>query len=164
MPSLAVATHNESRSTRVFNDFAVPDELYSDVIGVTEDGDLTELVFSSAQDPRLLNKTFVALSTNPETQVVSVESGIEGDYPRDAVFTVDGQHVLIAGRDSQNVLVYNVATHTVEAEIVVSGPPVNLAATPDGRYALSANTSGKSVSVIDLSDFTLAADIPLSNA
>ena len=141
----------------------LPDEWLAGAVAVREYDGVVEIVWAEARDPRALAGVLQGtLAVTP--QHVSVNSAPEGDVPRDAVFTNDGQKILIANRDTGNVLVYDTDTRNLNADIDVGDQPVNLALSPDGQYALTANTASDTVSVIDLNTLTVAAEVPVSSA
>ena len=74
----------------------------------------------------------------------------EGDTPAELAFTPDGAKIVIANRDSQNLVVFDAATRQVLQIIPVTGSPNSLAITADGHYAVTANLFEDTASVVDL--------------
>jgi hypothetical protein len=73
----------------------------------------------------------------------------EGDAPSGIAFTPDGERILIAHRDSRNVL-EDSASGDFLGSIPVFGAPLDLAVSSDGRYAVTANGREDTASIIDL--------------
>ena len=93
---------------------------------------------------------------------LSVNSEPDGDMPREAVFTPDGQSVLVVHRDTNNLVIYDADTRSVTATIPVGNSPVDVAVTPNGQYALVPNLLSNTVSIVDLTTRTVAAHVPIT--
>jgi YVTN family beta-propeller protein len=74
----------------------------------------------------------------------------EGDSPTDIAFTPDGSRILIAHRDTRNLIVFNAATRVVIGAIALSGSPNSVAVSSDGQYAVTANVYEDTASIVDL--------------
>lgn len=96
-----------------------------------------------------------AAMRNPVTSraalvTLATEQFPEGDTPTAVQFTPDGATIVLAHRDSQNLVLIDAVTRTFLNEIAVSGSPNALALTSDGTLAVTANVFEDTVSVIDL--------------
>jgi YVTN family beta-propeller protein len=85
----------------------------------------------------------------------------EGDMPMDVAFTPDGAKIVVAHRDSQNLIVFDAGTRVVLQTIPVSGSPNSLAITADGQYAVTANLFENTASIVDLSIGAEVAAVPV---
>ncbi|USO00011.1 MAG: YncE family protein [Phycisphaeraceae bacterium] len=88
----------------------------------------------------------------------------EGDAPSDVVFTPDGSTIVIAHRESGNLILWDAATRTFEGEAPVSGAAQALDITPDGQAAVVACVDTATVSIVDLNTLAETAVIPVGNA
>src|SRR5688572_2580721 len=88
---------------------------------------------------------------------------LEGDTPSGAAFTPDGTRLLVAHRDSKNVVVYDAATRDVLAVVALSGSPNDVAVSGDGAFAVTPNVFEDTASIIDLATATEVAVIPVGN-
>ncbi|MCU0979313.1 MAG: S8 family serine peptidase, partial [Pirellulaceae bacterium] len=95
---------------------------------------------------------------------LSVNAEPDGDMPREAVFTPDGQSVLVVHRDTDNLVIYDADTRSVTATIPVGRSPVDVAVTPNGQYALVPNLVSNTVSIVDLTTRTVAAHVPITGS
>lgn len=75
----------------------------------------------------------------------------EGDTPTEMAFTPDGLKIVIAHRDSQNLVVFDADTRDVLMTIPLSGSPNSLAITSDGQHAVTANIFEDTMSIVALS-------------
>ncbi len=85
----------------------------------------------------------------------------EGDAPSDVVFTPDGQTIIIAHRESQNLILWDAATRAFVGEVPLSGLAQSVDVTPDGATAVVACLGNDSVSIVDLNTLTETAVIPV---
>ena len=97
----------------------------------------------------------------PEAQFVLTGSNPEGDAPSDVAYTPDGSMIVIAHRESRNLIVWDATTLAFVAEIPVSGAAQSIAITPDGTKAVVANIDNDTVSIVDLVSMTETAVIPV---
>jgi DNA-binding beta-propeller fold protein YncE len=74
----------------------------------------------------------------------------ESDIPSGVGFTTDGSTIIIAGRESKNLVLLNAATRAFIREIPLSGSPVDLAVSSDGIHAATANVLEDTVSIVNL--------------
>jgi len=88
---------------------------------------------------------------------------LEGDTPSGAAFTPDGTRLLVAHRDSKNVVIYDAATRDVLAVVALSGSPNDVAVSGDGAFAVTPNVFEDTASIIDLATATEVAVIPVGN-
>ena len=86
---------------------------------------------------------------SPPVSYIEAGSDPEGDSVAGVAFTADGSKVLIAERDSRNVVIWN-ADGTFDSAIDVSGTPAGIAVTPDGAWAVVPNLFEDTVSILDL--------------
>ena len=94
---------------------------------------------------------------------MSLGSDPEGDGPSEVVFSADGTQFLIAHRDSQNVVVFDAATHAVVQVIPVSGSPGALDISPNGQYVVTANLFEDTASIVDLTLGMEVAVVPVGD-
>ncbi len=87
----------------------------------------------------------------------------EGDMPMDLAFTPDGAKIIVAHRDSQNLIVFDADTRDVLQTIPVSGSPNSLAVTADGQYAVTANLFENTASIVDLLTGQEVAAVPVGS-
>ena len=100
----------------------------------------------------ILDLHFVGVGTDPE-----------GDTPTEVQFSADGTLIVIAHRDSQNLVVFDAATRAVLQTIALSGSPNSLALTPDGQYAVTANLFEDTASIVDLTAGVETAAVPVGD-
>jgi len=89
-----------------------------------------------------------------------VDPGItpEGDFMGFSAFTRDGNQVLLTNRATNNVTVYDWATHSVITNVMVGSYPGGIACTDS--FAVIALGFVDSVIVLRLSDYSIAARLP----
>ncbi len=85
----------------------------------------------------------------------------EGDAPSDVVFTPDGQTIIIAHRESENLILWDADTRAFVGEVPLSGLAQAVDVTPDGSTAVVACLGNNSVSIVDLGTLTETAVIPV---
>ncbi len=95
---------------------------------------------------------------------LSMNHDPEGDMPRKAAFTPDGESVLVVHRDTDNVMVFDAETRTVTATVPVGRRPVDVAVSPDGNYAVVPNLDANTVTVVDLPSRSVAAHVPITGS
>ncbi|MEL6429586.1 MAG: cytochrome D1 domain-containing protein [Planctomycetota bacterium] len=100
---------------------------------------------------RTASSTFESLNQDPE-----------GDMPRDAAFTSDGERILVVNRDTDNVTVFDFATRTVVATIAVGDFPVDVELSPNGQFAAVPNLLDDTVSIIDVASLSVTATVPVT--
>jgi len=91
---------------------------------------------------------------------VSVNVAPEGDSPTALAFSGDGSIVVVAHRDSHNLVVFDAATRQVVRTIELSGSPNDVAVTADGSWAVTANLFEDSASIVDLASGVEQAVVP----
>ena len=96
-----------------------------------------------------------------DAQFVFTGSEPEGDAPSDVVYSPDGSMIIIAHRESQNLILWDAATLTFVGEVPISGAAQSVAVTPDGSTAVVANIDNNTVSIVDLGSLTETAVIPV---
>ncbi len=74
----------------------------------------------------------------------------EGDTPSGVAMTPDGAKIVVAHRDTRNLVVLDAATRVFEREIALSGSPNGVAISPDGTRAVTPNVFEDTASIIDL--------------
>lgn len=82
----------------------------------------------------------------------------EGDYLAWPVFAPDGQTVVMANRDTDNVTIFDAVTRTVLANVDVGDYPAGLAVGTD--HIVVACVFSDEVWIIDRADFSIAAVVP----
>lgn len=97
----------------------------------------------------------------PDSQFVLGGSNPEGDAPSDVAYTPDGSMIVIAHRESRNLIVWDADTLAFVAEIPISGAAQSVAITPDGTRAVVANIDNDTVSIVDLVSMSETAVIPV---
>jgi YVTN family beta-propeller protein len=102
--------------------------------------------------PGELYLSFVGVGVDPE-----------GDTPMELAFTPDGAKIVIAHRDSHNLVVFDAATRLVVGVIPVSGSPNSLAISSLGIYAVTANLFEDTASVVDLTTGNEVAVVPVGD-
>lgn len=65
----------------------------------------------------------------------------EGDTASELAFTPDGSKIVVAHRDSKNLVVFDAATRQVLNVVPLSGSPNSLALSSLGTYAVTAKSS-----------------------
>ncbi len=85
----------------------------------------------------------------------------EGDNPADITFTPDGSTIVIAHRESRNLILWDAATAAFVGEVPLSGYPQALDITPDGTTAVVAILENNSVDIVDLTTLTVTQTIPV---
>jgi YVTN family beta-propeller protein len=85
----------------------------------------------------------------------------ENDAPTACGFSTDGTQIIVAGRESKNLIVWNAATRAFIRDIPLSGSPVDLAISPDGIHAVTANCLEDTISIINLSTGAETAVVPV---
>jgi YVTN family beta-propeller protein len=88
---------------------------------------------------RSLTTTFLKTGEDPE-----------GDSATAAGFTTDGQTIVIAHRESENLILFDADTRDFVAEIALSGSPNAMAISPDGVHAITANIFEGTASIVNL--------------
>jgi YVTN family beta-propeller protein len=94
---------------------------------------------------------------------LSTEEEPEGDTPTALAFTSDGATIVIAHRDSQNLVLFDAATRASTGVIDVTGSPNAMALTSDDALAVTANVFEDTVSIIDLGLGQEVAVIPVGD-
>ncbi|MDX9911681.1 MAG: GC-type dockerin domain-anchored protein [Phycisphaerales bacterium] len=74
----------------------------------------------------------------------------EGDAPSASRFTPDGSQIIVAHRDTKNLIVYDANTRAFVREIVLSGSPLDLDVSANGMYAVTANGIEDTASIVNL--------------
>lgn len=97
----------------------------------------------------------------PDAEFVFTGSEPEGDAPSDVAYTPDGGTIVIAHRESRNLVLWDASTLDFVGAIPVSGAAQSLAITPDGATAVVANIDNNTVSIVDLVAMTETAVIPV---
>jgi len=95
------------------------------------------------------------------TETHTTAIGPEGDLPMAARFTPDGARIVIAHRDSRNLVVFDAATRLVVDVVALSGSPNDLAVSSDGVHAVTANVFENTASIVDLSTGDEVAVVPV---
>jgi YVTN family beta-propeller protein len=99
---------------------------------------------------RALTSTFLATAVPPE-----------GDGPSELAFTPDGSKIVVAHRDSTNLVVFDAATRSVLQTIPLSGSPNSLAIAADGVTVVTANLFENTASIVDLGSGTETGVVPV---
>ena len=81
---------------------------------------------------------------------LTVNVAPEGDAATELAFTVDGSMIVIAHRDSQNLVLLDADTRIVLRTIPLSGSPNSLALSSDNVHAVTANLFEDTASIVDL--------------
>lgn len=97
----------------------------------------------------------------PDAAFVLTGSDPEGDAPSDVVYTADGSRIVIAHRESRNLIVWDAATLAFVGAADVSGAAQAVGVTPDGSRAVVANIDNNTVSIVDMNAFAEIANIPV---
>jgi YVTN family beta-propeller protein len=106
---------------------------------------------------------FGARGPAPAAGFVLTGSDPEGDAPSDVAFTPDGQTIVIAHRESGNLILWDADTRAFAGEVVVTGAPQALAITPDGQRAVVTGINTQTVSIVSLASLTETGVIPVGN-
>ena len=85
-----------------------------------------------------------------EGEFVFTGSAPEGDTPAGIAFSADGARLIVAHRDSRNLIVFDAATRVVMATVDLSGSPNALAVSSDGIHVVTANVFEDTASIVDL--------------
>ena len=78
----------------------------------------------------------------------------EADMGADIKYSADGSEILILSRASQNITIFNAATHTVVDSIPLSSLAIAMGVTPDGSRAVVANYADDTATIVDLATGT----------
>ena len=84
----------------------------------------------------------------------------EGDGPAGATFSADGSLIIVAHRESRNLIVWNAATRAFVRAIPVTGSPQSVAVNASG-IAVTANVMEDTASIIDIATGAELAVIPV---
>jgi len=103
----------------------------------------------------------IELGVGVDAAFVLTGSDPEGDAPSDVVYTPDGSKIVIAHRESRNLIVWDADTLAFIGAVSVSGAAQALAITPDGSTAVVANIDNNTVSIVDLVGMVETAVIPV---
>ncbi|MFG0300317.1 MAG: GC-type dockerin domain-anchored protein [Phycisphaerales bacterium JB047] len=103
-----------------------------------------------ARGPVLHGKPGSVFEGAPDAQFVFTGSDPEGDAPSDVAYTPDGRTIVIAHRESRNLILWDADTLAFVGAIPISGAAQSLAITPDGSKAVVANIDNNTVSIVDL--------------
>lgn len=85
----------------------------------------------------------------------------EGDNPADIAFTPDGSAIVIAHRESRNLVLWDAATLAFLGEVPLSGYPQAFDITPDGARAIVAILENDSVDIVDLASLAVTRTVPV---
>jgi len=96
------------------------------------------------------NPAYLSGSAPLMSAFVSVNVPPEGDTPSEIAFSADGANIVIAHRDSHNLVVFDAATRAVLQVIDVTGSPNSLALSSDNVHAVTANLFEDTASILDL--------------
>jgi len=103
----------------------------------------------------------IELGVGVDAAFVLTGSDPEGDAPSDVVYTPDGSKIVIAHRESRNLILWDADTLAFIGAVPVSGAAQALAITPDGSTAVVANIDNNTVSIVDLVGMVETAVIPV---
>ena len=95
-------------------------------------------------------------------EYLSVNDDPDGDIPREVAFLADGSAVVVANRDTDNVMFFDVNTRAVTHTVGVGDFPVHLAVSPNNQYVVVANVFSNDVSVIDVATHALLGNVPVT--
>lgn len=101
--------------------------------------------------PRTEGRAKIPALPNLPADFVMTGSLPEGDSPTSAAFSLDGTKIIIAHRDSRNLILFDAATRDFLMEISLSGSPNDVAVSSDGVHAVTANLFEDTASIVDLS-------------
>ncbi|MEZ6242525.1 MAG: GC-type dockerin domain-anchored protein [Phycisphaerales bacterium] len=88
----------------------------------------------------------------------------EGDAPSGVVYTPDGSTIIIAHRESRNLILWDASTLAFIGEAPVSGAAQDVDVTPDGSTAVVACVDTGSVSIVDLKTLNEVDVVPVGQA
>lgn len=94
-------------------------------------------------------------------EVLGVGSGVEGDTPLEALWTIGGEELLVLHERSRNLVFLEGDTLVPLATVAFDDKPSDVALTPDGTRALVALIDVNRLVVVDLATRTEIADIAL---
>jgi YVTN family beta-propeller protein len=114
-----------------------------------------------APGPVSVDNTSSSFEGAPDAQFVMTGADPEGDAPSDVAYTPDGATIVIAHRESRNLVLWDAATLGFVGAIPVSGAAQSVAITPDGLTAVVANIDNDTVSIVDLVAMTETSAIPV---
>jgi YVTN family beta-propeller protein len=130
----------------------------------TPDGD-APIARTEPQDASKHAVTFGApWERGPESDAAAFVFGgdlPEGDNPADVIFTPDGSTIIIAHRESRNLIMWDAATLAFIDEIPLPGYPQNLDISPDGTTAVVTDIETDAVHIIDLATRTITNSVPV---
>ena len=114
-----------------------------------------------APGPVSVDNTTSSFEGAPDALFVMTGTDPEGDAPSDVAYTPDGGTIVIAHRESRNLVLWDAATLGFVGAIPVSGAAQSVAITPDGTTAVVANIDNDTVSIVDLVGMTETSVIPV---
>ena len=135
--------------------------------GVHPDGDApaaSEIGPATAMTTRfgaLADLSWGTRGTPPSPAFVFTGGDPEGDAPSDVVFTPDGETIIIAHRESGNLILWDADTRAFVGSVVVSGMAQSVDVTPDGSKAVVACIDTGIASIVDLGTLTEIATVPV---
>ncbi len=97
------------------------------------------------------------------TDFVANGTAPEGDTPMAVAFTPDGARIIVAHRDTRNLVLFDAATRAYVGEIPLSGSPNDIAISATGTHAVTPNLYEDTASIIDLTSATEIAVIPVGD-
>ncbi len=86
----------------------------------------------------------------------------EGDAPSGAAYTPDGSTIVVAHRESRNLILWDAVTKAFIADIPLSGAPQGIAISPDGQTAVVGLLDVEGVSIVDLAGLSETTVVPLA--
>ena len=98
----------------------------------------------------------------PTAVTIPLAGDPDGDIPRGVAWTPDGLQLVVANRDTNNVMIHNAATGAVVATIDVGAGPNSVAVTADGTRAVVTCLFDNTVAIIDLGTNTLESTVPIT--
>ena len=90
----------------------------------------------------------------PAPVFVLTGSDPEGDSPADIVFTDDGETIIIAHRESGNLILWDADTRGFLGSAPISGLAQSVDVTPDGQTAVVAGINTQTAHIVDLGTLT----------